>query len=112
MNTVMATGWLVKEAWSTTQPRTYRQILCFDLMLAQGDEAAPWRCEIEDEALGRELGPKLLPGTAVMIRGELRTRAFVKQGVKEGFSRWIAVDRLEFSRVRQPAAEPAEASQA
>lgn len=99
MNTVMATGWLVKDAWSTTQPTTYRQILCFDLMLPGEGEPAPWRCEIGDEEYAKLVGRKLTAGAAVMVRGELRARPWVKSGVKEGFTRWIAVDRVEFSRV-------------
>jgi len=110
MNTLTATGWLVKEAWQTTVPVTYRQILCFDLMLQTGEgteDPAPWRCEIDDEALGKKLQARLQPGAALIIRGELRTRAWQRNGVTEGFVRLIHVDRLEFSKtVREPEATP------
>ena len=33
MNTIAATGWLQKDAWTATVPGTYARILCFDLFL-------------------------------------------------------------------------------
>lgn len=107
MNTLTATGWLVKDAWSATQPGTGRQLLLFDLMLGNEDgEPAPWRCEIESETLTHRVETKLVAGASVMVRAELRARPFVKHGVHEGYTRFLVVDRLEFSRLPVGAEEP------
>lgn len=107
MNTLTATGWLVKDAWTTTQPGTGRQLLLFDLMLEnENNEPAPWRCEIEKPDLAHRIEAKLVAGAGVIVRAELRARPFVKHGVREGFTRFLIVDRVEFSRLPVAAEEP------
>jgi|GEM_PF-6451378 len=111
MNSFTGTGWLQKEAWTATVPTTMEQILLFDLYLAHDDhltgmQAAPWRCEITQLAIKQRHAAKLIPGAAVMVRGELMAKPYIKNGVHSGFTRYIAVDRLEFSRLPAPA-EPA-----
>jgi hypothetical protein len=99
VNTITATGWLVKEAWETFRP-SGRRVICFDLMLAQAEgEPAPWRCEMEDTDHAKACLPRLMPGAAVIMQGTLRARPFQKHGVTEGYSRFIEVLRIEFSRL-------------
>jgi hypothetical protein len=99
VNTITATGWLVKEPWDTFRPSGQR-VICWDVMLAQAEgEPAPWRCEMEDTKHAQECLPKLVPGAAVIIQGELRARPYKKHGVTEGYSRFIDVHRIEFSRL-------------
>lgn len=116
MNTFNGTGWLQKPAWFATSAATKSRVLCFDIFLVNErhgtTEPAPWRCEMEEltNPIDR-YEPKLVAGTGIMIRGELCTRAFMKNGVHSGFSRFIQLDRLEFSRLPvaadQPETEPA-----
>jgi hypothetical protein len=118
MNTVNATGWIQKDAWTATVPATYARIVCFDLFLVNhyhpAAPAVPWRCEISDLKLQAEAGPKLVAGAGLMIRGELEAVPFIKAGVVSGYTRTIQIDRVEFSRlpvsVNQPAQETAEAT--
>lgn len=107
MNTVNATGWLQKDAWTATTPAPHRRLVIFDAMLenARG-QPAPWRCEIEDEALGMRVEAKLVAGAGLMLRGELCAVPFIKHGVHSGFTRLIVVDKVEFSRVVAAAASP------
>ena len=110
MNTITATGWLQKEAWTATVPGTYARILCFDLFLVShrhpAAPAVPWRCEISDPTLQADTGPKLVAGAGVMVRGELEAVPFIKAGVISGYTRTIQIDRLEFSRLPVSAAQP------
>lgn len=104
MNTLNATGWLQKPAWFATSAATKTRVLCFDVFLINErdgkTEPAPWRCEIEELTMPiQRYETKLVAGAGVMVRGELCTRPFTKNGVHTGFSRFIQVDRLEFSRL-------------
>jgi hypothetical protein len=113
MNTIAATGWLQKDAWTATVPGTYARILCFDLFLVNhrrpAAPAVPWRCEIADTTLQAEVSPKLVAGAGLMVRGELDAVPFIKAGVISGYTRTIQCDRVEFSRlpvsVHQPERE-------
>lgn len=104
MNTLNATGWLQKPAWFATSAATKTRVLCFDLFLINErdgkTEPAPWRCEIDELTMPiQRYETKLVAGAGVIVRGELCTRPFTKNGVHTGFSRFIQVDRLEFSRL-------------
>lgn len=120
MNTLNATGWLQKDAWKATVPVTFKQIVLFDIYLANDDgvdgiEPAPWRCEVTNLADIQRHEAKLVAGAALIIRGELRAVPFIQHGIHKGFARFIAVDRLEFSRLPEralAAAAPAEAQPA
>jgi len=111
MNTLNATGWLQKDAWTATVPGTYARILCFDLFLVNhrrpAAPAVPWRCEISDATLQAEAGPKLVAGAGLMVRGELEAVPFLKNGVVSGYTRTIQCDRVEVSRLPVSAAQPA-----
>jgi len=112
MNLTLATGYLVKDAWSTVQPGTYRQILCFDLMLTGRDgKAVPWRCELDDEGEAKRVGPKLVAGAGVIVGAELAGRAWSEHGVQKGFTRYLAVTHVEFSRVLAQTAPAAAGSE-
>lgn len=110
MNTAMLTGWLQADAIATYVPGSGARVLVFDVMLANGSEAAPWRCEIVDEMLAKAVEKKLVAGAGVMLRAELRARPFVRDQVTKGMVRFLVVDRVEFSRVpvAATACEPAE----
>lgn len=112
MNNFSGTGWLVKDSWTATTPGTHRRLLLFDLMIANDDgEPAPWRCEIEREALINRVESKLVAGAGIILCAELRARPFVRHNVREGFSRYLLVHHVEFSRLPvaadQPQPEPA-----
>ena len=110
MNTVNATGWLQKDAWTATVPGTYARILCFDLFLVShrhpAAPAVPWRCEIADATLQADTGPKLVAGAGLMVRGELEAVPLLKNGVVSGYTRTIQLDRVEFSRLPVSAHQP------
>ena len=94
MNTLNATGWLQKDAWKATVPVTFKQIVLFDLYLANDDgvdgiEPAPWRCEVTNLADIQRHEAKLVAGAALIIRGELRAKPFIQHGVHKGFTRFI-----------------------
>lgn len=115
MNTINATGWIQKEAWTATVPTSGKRLLCFDLFLVNDDdpsaaEPAPWRCEIEALAVQQRAEGKLVPSAGLIIRGQLRARPFYKGGVLSGYTRIIVVDRCEFSRLPVAAAQEATAS--
>lgn len=117
MNTLNATGWLQKPAWFATSASTKRRVLCFDIYLVneRSDapaEPAPWRAEIDDEMIMHRSEAKLVAGAGLMIRGELCTRPFMKNGVHSGFTRYIQIDRLEFSRLPIAADQPTEPEEA
>lgn len=111
MNTINATGWIQKEAWTATVPTSGKRLLCFDLFLVShrhpAAPAVPWRCEIADAALQAEVEPKLVAGAGLMVRGELEAVPFIKSGVVSGYTRTIQIDRLEFSRLPVSAAQEA-----
>lgn len=110
MNSLNATGWLQKDAWTATVPGTYARIVCFDLFLVShrhpAAPAVPWRCEISDARLQAEVESKLVAGSGLMVRGELEAVPFIKSGVISGYTRTIQIDRLEFSRLPVSAAQP------
>lgn len=111
MITALGTGFLMhaaESAW-TSGPNS-RQKLVFDVMLqATGDpEPTPWRCEIEDAAEIARAEKLLTPGRGVVLRAQLAGRAFVKNGVQNGWVRFLRVERVEFVRAdRTPQAAPA-----
>lgn len=110
MIATFGTGWLQKDAWLATQPVTYAQILCFDLMVRAGEQVAPWRAEIRDKELADRIGPKLIAGAAIMFHGRLEARPFFERhGVQKGFSRYLEITHVEFSRL-PAAADPATAA--
>lgn len=107
---IHGTGWLQKDAWTATQPTTYKRIVCFDLMLTNSrGEPVKWSAEIHDEALATKVEPKLVAGAAVIFRAILDAMPYVRHDVQKGFTRYLIVTDLEFSRLPGSAeAEPAE----
>ncbi len=106
MTAAFVTGWLQKDAWAATVPSTLRRIVSFDLVTrSSAGEEVPWRCEIRDEQLATRVEAKLCAGAAVMVTAKLDGRPFVKRGVQEGWTRLLAVEDVEFSRVMAPRGE-------
>ena len=98
MNTVLATGWLPKEAWSAYSPKGTRT-LCFDAVLDEqgaAETTAPWRFEITEPGRQALYESRLTPGRAVIVRGRLAAKPFIKDGRPQGFTRVIDVEAIEF----------------
>lgn len=101
MNTILCTGWLQKAGTIAYTPAGRRKLM-FDVMLAASapeTEATPWRCEIADPELIARVESKLTPGTAVILQAELHGRPFREKDVIKGYTRYLAVTAIEFSRV-------------
>lgn len=112
MNTINATGWIQKEAW--TEYCLGKRLLCFDIFLVNDDdpnvpEPVTWRCEIEALDVQQRVQAKLVPWAGLIIRGQLRARPLYKDGCLSGYGRIIVVDRCEFSHLPVAPAQEATA---
>lgn len=103
MNCVLCTGWIQSAATLAYTPGG-RQKLTFLLMVASkisGGQPTPWQCEVEEEALIQTAEPMLTSGRALIVKGELCGRPYTEKGVLKGFSRYLAINAIEFARIER-----------